>query len=188
VDPDIDRKQELLGLPSRFLYHFHLSSTIPERTEFVDRVPPNEHFFRYDGIVPQFTDKSMMSPVCFKMLHFFPRIFRPDSKPSELLTRCHWKRILDSNPIVILLLSRYYRKFDCYRVTIVTFDCYRITIGLMVLLSGYYLKVSVETICIHAGLYPTNLCLITIGLLSLCLILCPIAIGLLSNLDKKICS
>ena len=35
---------------------------------------------------------------------------------------------------------------------------YRLTIGLMVLLSGYYHKISVQTIFVHASLYPTKLC------------------------------
>jgi hypothetical protein len=49
VDDDIDHKRKLLCLPSNVVYHFHLSSTIPELTEHINKIYDNEHYYRYGG-------------------------------------------------------------------------------------------------------------------------------------------
>lgn len=94
IDNDIDREPSLSGLPDDYHYHLHQASTVPEMTMFVDVHYPSETFYRYDSLVPQFKDPSMISAINLRTLNFFVRVLRPESKPSELYNE-FWYQVME---------------------------------------------------------------------------------------------
>jgi hypothetical protein len=94
IDNDIDRDASMSGLPDDYQYHLHQASTVPEMTMFVDVHYPSETFSRYDSLVPQFKDPSMISVINLRTLNFFVRVLRPESKPSELYNE-FWYQVME---------------------------------------------------------------------------------------------